>query len=526
MKEDMSTNTHRPSTPIPKKQRVLILQGGGALGAYEVGVFKAIYHKIMKEEGGNNSEGNLFDIVAGASIGAINAALLVNYFLNNKGWNDSPNELQRFWKDLTARTWADFFLNNIFLRNSWDFMRALSNNYIASFESVRRYLSWKELAYIPFLGSPNLSWTMPAYGNKFLNPLEFFSLRYDFSPLEDILKEYINLFPIQTSFDKGEPRLLLISVDVQDCTTAVTFDSYQKFKPPIAKNKAVTGKMDEADAEQWYSEYGDENNKHIVFHKGIDLDQVLASCLFPYAARHTTMKDEVSETVRTYWDGAFLSNTPLRELIQHHKDFWLSYFDKNNIEYDQRGIEKDEDNSSRYQTKKRKTVPSLEVYIVNLYPSLETGGAPPKDNDLVDDRINDIRFHDRTPYDEKVAHMTSDYIDMARELLKIINAAKDRISNEKKTSKIEKNLSSELIKLLDIEQVLKMPAKTISRNSENRTYGKLLKGRFDVRVYRIDREDDKDTISGKHSDFSSSTIGSLMDKGEEDAIKSFKSYNF
>jgi NTE family protein len=80
--------------------------------------------------------------------------------------------------------------------------------------------------------------------------------------------------------------------------------------------------------------------------------------------------------------------------------------------------------------------------------------------------------------------------------------------------------------LLDIEQVLKMPAKTISRNSENRTYGKLLKGRFDVRVYRIDREDDKDTISGKHSDFSSSTIGSLMDKGEEDAIKSFKSYNF
>jgi NTE family protein len=65
---------------IPKKQRALILQGGGALGAYEVGVFRAIYDQIVREEGEDNVLGNLFDIVAGASIGAINAALLVNFF--------------------------------------------------------------------------------------------------------------------------------------------------------------------------------------------------------------------------------------------------------------------------------------------------------------------------------------------------------------------------------------------------------------------------------------------------------------
>ena len=57
---------------IPHKQRALILQGGGALGAYEVGVFKAIYNKIIQEEE-QDAAGNLFDIVAGASIGAINA---------------------------------------------------------------------------------------------------------------------------------------------------------------------------------------------------------------------------------------------------------------------------------------------------------------------------------------------------------------------------------------------------------------------------------------------------------------------
>lgn len=55
-----------------------------------------------------------------------------------------------------------------------------------------------------------------------------------------------------------------------------------------------------------------------------------------------------------------------------------------------------------WQTKERKKIPSLDVYIVNLYPSIEKGSGPPKDNYLIDDRINDIRFHDKTKYDEKV----------------------------------------------------------------------------------------------------------------------------
>ena len=33
---------------IPKVQRALVLQGGGALGAYQVGVFKALYEKIKR----------------------------------------------------------------------------------------------------------------------------------------------------------------------------------------------------------------------------------------------------------------------------------------------------------------------------------------------------------------------------------------------------------------------------------------------------------------------------------------------
>jgi predicted acylesterase/phospholipase RssA len=55
-------------------QRALVFQGGGALGAYEVGTYQQIYRKVSREE---EIDGGLFDIIAGTSIGAINSAVLV-----------------------------------------------------------------------------------------------------------------------------------------------------------------------------------------------------------------------------------------------------------------------------------------------------------------------------------------------------------------------------------------------------------------------------------------------------------------
>jgi predicted acylesterase/phospholipase RssA len=61
-------------------QRALILQGGGSLGSYEVGVFKALCEQLSKRDEENNIRNNrpLFDVIAGTSIGALNAALIVN----------------------------------------------------------------------------------------------------------------------------------------------------------------------------------------------------------------------------------------------------------------------------------------------------------------------------------------------------------------------------------------------------------------------------------------------------------------
>ena len=46
-------------------ETVLVLQGGGSLGAYECGVYKTLAKHNIK-----------FDIVAGTSIGALNAAII------------------------------------------------------------------------------------------------------------------------------------------------------------------------------------------------------------------------------------------------------------------------------------------------------------------------------------------------------------------------------------------------------------------------------------------------------------------
>jgi NTE family protein len=81
------------------KQRALVLQGGGALGAYEVGVIKGLGKKLMEKDMKKSTNNEpLFDIIAGTSIGAMNAAVLLsNVVKKGKAWSDAIEELERFW---------------------------------------------------------------------------------------------------------------------------------------------------------------------------------------------------------------------------------------------------------------------------------------------------------------------------------------------------------------------------------------------------------------------------------------------
>ncbi len=85
-------NKNGKTINIPTKQRALVLQGGGALGYYEIGVLQSIYDHLFNNaklegqngkvnENNNGEQKQFFDIIAGVSIGAINAVFLVDYVL-------------------------------------------------------------------------------------------------------------------------------------------------------------------------------------------------------------------------------------------------------------------------------------------------------------------------------------------------------------------------------------------------------------------------------------------------------------
>jgi predicted acylesterase/phospholipase RssA len=546
----LTKNKNGETFSIPTKQRALILQGGGALGYYEIGVLQSIYEHLFnktksRDQTDEANDGHFFDIIAGVSIGAINAVFLVDYVLKNNGkWDGAIKDLKEFWNNFKAYTYVDL---NPWFGLAWNNLR-LYNGELASAEAARRYWSFYELACLPppFGGiSPNLCNSVMQYDFKYLSHLNNFLL-YDYKPLMTLMEKSIN-YPIKTDFEKNQPRLLLISVDVKDCSTAVTFDSYRNYKSvcdvcgkdlgqnkllakhvinhvievantsPDIDNKTISKSIPSSESNEdininpqehiWTSIYGDEDNntrKHVVSYNGIDNDILMASCLFPYSKHHTSLYDLVSKEQRTFWDGAFLSNTPLRELLQKHKDFWTSYFKANDIDYDHTGEEESEITQSQRLGRSSgiPKIPDLEVFIVNLYPALEAPDEPiPKDKDKIEDRINDIRFHDRSKYDEKVAHLVTDYVDLTRRLIKL---ARDTGNVSKK----------------QLEEVLGVTGESTKRDvKKRRNFLSLIEDKFLVKVYRIDRQDDKDTINGKASDFTPTTLENLYREGMEDATK-------
>src|SRR3954454_5738136 len=164
------------SNIIPKKQRALVLQGGGALGAYEVGVLKTLYQKFMGENGENGKEGRLlFDIIAGTSIGAINAAVLVsNVISRGKSWRSAIEELEKFWTDSNNKGLASSIDNKELLsRDPWisDAEWYTKAKGAASTEAARRYYSAK---YFLENGTPNVNYPLiPRPDLKFFDNSEY-----------------------------------------------------------------------------------------------------------------------------------------------------------------------------------------------------------------------------------------------------------------------------------------------------------------------------------------------------------------
>jgi predicted acylesterase/phospholipase RssA len=82
----MDYSAPAPATTPANAQRVLVLQGGGALGSYQAGAFQALCHAGFEPEW-----------IAGISIGAINAAIIAG-----NGSETRVDRLKEFWEMVSS----------------------------------------------------------------------------------------------------------------------------------------------------------------------------------------------------------------------------------------------------------------------------------------------------------------------------------------------------------------------------------------------------------------------------------------
>ena len=260
----MSYKIDEESHPRHKKSRnienVLVLQGGGSLGAFACGVFKALVKKNIR-----------IDIAAGTSIGAVNAAIIVG------SKTDHPEkDLEDFWMEIAE--------SNPML---------LSDTFTFEYDSAaRRYITKKissASANAAIFGVPKMfvprwqsswNWEKNASLLKEEKGLQYFDPRswtyiYDHSPLAKTLDKYIDYKKLNlAATQKGLPSVLHLIITAVDVMTS---------KPLVFDNTKI-----------------EITAKHILASSGYPIYG------FPWI--------EVEDGLYA-WDGSLLSNTPVREVI-------------------------------------------------------------------------------------------------------------------------------------------------------------------------------------------------------------------
>jgi len=242
-------------------ENVLILQGGGSLGAFACGVFKAFAKKNKK-----------FDIIAGTSIGGINGAIAAG---SN---NDRPEvDLENFWLDLAESSYniiPDIFTFDFdYQKYQTKLKRSPAASLNAAFYGVPDF-------FIPRWLNFNISNLDSSQIEQYYQPPWKWTYIYDNSVLSKTLEKYIDFKKLSPrsqqnntneSNSNGNTRLIITAVDVLSAEPLI-FDSYKR-----------TIEMKHLLATIGYPQYG-----------------------FPWV--------KVSDG-KFAWDGSLLSNTPIREVM-------------------------------------------------------------------------------------------------------------------------------------------------------------------------------------------------------------------
>jgi len=240
-------------------ENVLVLQGGGSLGAFACGVFKAFAKRNIK-----------FDIIAGTSIGGINGAIAAG------SKSDKPEkDLEDFWLDIARSSYN--IIPDTFTFDYQNYRAKLKRSPAASlnaaFFGVPRF-------FVPRWFNFNFSNPNSSQMQEYVQPPWKWTYMYDNSVLSNTIEKYIDFSKLSPKAQQNNPnnsnsnintRLIITAVDVLTAEPLI-FDSYKK-NIEMKHLLATIG----------YPQYG-----------------------FPWV--------EVSDGTFA-WDGSLLSNTPIREVM-------------------------------------------------------------------------------------------------------------------------------------------------------------------------------------------------------------------
>ena len=249
-----------------KTENVLVLQGGGSLGAFACGVFKALVKKNIR-----------IDIAAGTSIGAVNAAIIVG------SKSDHPEkDLEDFWIEIAES--SPMIIPDTFMFEYDTAARRYIVKKISS-ASANAAIFGVPKMFVPRWKSWNWNKNMLSKGEaeqgimqqqpQYLFDPGSWTYLYDHSPLAKTLDKYIDYKKLNLAARQEElPEVLRLIITAVDVMTS---------KPLVFDNTKMEIKSKHILASSGYPIYG-----------------------FPWV--------EVEDSVYA-WDGSLLSNTPVREVL-------------------------------------------------------------------------------------------------------------------------------------------------------------------------------------------------------------------
>ena len=174
----------------------LILSGGGARAAYQVGVLAAIGR--MRREAGAD-QGNPFPVIAGTSAGAINAAFLAS---NADRFDEALGELVDVWRNFQVE-------------------QVYRSGVLGMIRSGARWISLLSLGWL--------------FTQKRFRPQSLLTI----DPLSDLLAQRIDLQRLPELMEQGHLRALAITASSYSTGEHVTFYDSQHEVTPWIRNQRL-----------------------------------------------------------------------------------------------------------------------------------------------------------------------------------------------------------------------------------------------------------------------------------------------